>query len=110
MYEAMIKVVWVYGLAIVVSMVIAVVIKVIVVVLNALERQPAAVPKVELVSRTSVDEVQADHVAAIAAAVFAMIGSHRIVRIERTRRGVEWSAEGRLAQHASHDISHRPRR
>ncbi len=42
MSEVIIKTLWIYGLAIIVSMSVAVIIKVIVVTLNLLERKPAA--------------------------------------------------------------------
>jgi len=40
----------------------------------------------------------------IAAAVHAMLGAHRIVRLEPTRPGQTWAAEGRWM----HQTSHRP--
>jgi hypothetical protein len=44
-----------------------------------------------------------DHIAAIAAAVYAtMSGAYRIVHIEPTHRGEGWVAEGRLAHRSSH--------
>lgn len=102
------KTLLVYGLAIVVSMVIAAVIKLMVVVLNAFEPKsvaavPAQVPVAEF-------DVAADHVAAIAAAVYATLGSARILRIEPSHRGSEWLAEGRSAQHGSHQVQHHPAR
>ena len=50
-------------------------------------------------------DLLADHVAAISAAVYSVIGAHRIVRIEEQRHG-EWVVEGRLAHHTSHAVSH----
>lgn len=66
--------------------------------------QPTVSPMSE-----QVDMEADDHVAVIAAAVYAMLGTHRIVRIEPTHRGTEWAAEGRLALHTSHAVSHHPR-
>lgn len=110
MTEVIVKALWIYGLAIVVSMAVAVVIKVIVVVLNAFERKPAAAPKPAVAPAPApAFDVLADHVAAISAAVYSMIGAHRIVHIEEHRHG-EWVVEGRLAHHASHAISHHPKR
>jgi hypothetical protein len=40
----------------------------------------------------------------IAAAVHAMMGAHRIVRLESTQTGQTWAAEGRWM----HQTSHRP--
>ncbi|MGB0128280.1 MAG: hypothetical protein WBP72_11635 [Rhodocyclaceae bacterium] len=108
MEDVLSKTALVYGLAIVVSMAIAAVIKLIVVVLNALEPKPAAV--VPAASPVPAFDLAADHVAAIAAAVYATLGSARIVHIEPSHRGSEWLAEGRQAQHGSHHISHHPAR
>lgn len=107
MQEAMHTALVVYGLAIVVSMIIAAVIKVIVVALGALERKPAAAP-----AKPSVPafDAAADHIAAIAAAVYASMGAaSRIVHIEPTHTGAEWLVEGRMAQHGSH-VTHHPKR
>ena len=46
-----------------------------------------------------------DDIAVIAAAVYATLSSHRIVKIESAVSGVTWSAEGRWM----HQTSHRPR-
>jgi hypothetical protein len=98
------KTLLVYGLAIVVSMAMAAVIKLIVVVLNAFEpKSVAAVPARAPVAQF---DVVGDHVAAIAAAVYATLGSARILHIEPSHRGSEWLAEGRSAQHGSHHIQH----
>jgi len=107
MQEAMNTALVVYGLAIVVSMIIAAVIKVIVVALGALERKPAAAAP--SAAPVAAFDVAADHVAAIAAAVYATMGAIRIVHIEPTHVGGEWSVEGRLALHGSH-ITHHPAR
>jgi hypothetical protein len=46
-----------------------------------------------------------DHdIVVIAAAVHAMMGAHRIVRLESTQTGQTWAAEGRWM----HQTSHRP--
>ena len=93
----------VYGLAIVISMLVAVMIRLVVVSLSAVKRRPAAVtPSAEV----QVD-LTGDHVAAIAAAIYAVLGAHRIVHIEDRGRGFAWTAEGRAAHHASHSIAKR---
>ena len=104
---------WMYGLAIVVSLGVAVVIKLIVVVLGALERRPAeapaaAAPRPAVASAD--DAVPAEHVAAIAAAIHALIGEHRIVHILDGHKHDGWVAEGRVAHHRSHSLDHHPRR
>jgi len=110
MSDVLMKTLWIYGLAIVVSMAVAVVIKVIVVVLHAFERKPkaAAAPAPAATPGPGFD-LLADHVAAISAAVYSVIGAHRIIHIEEHRHA-EWVVEGRLAHHASHAISHHPKR
>jgi hypothetical protein len=108
MGDVLVKALWVYGLTIVVSLAVAVVIKLIVVVLNALERRPA-VPAEPAPVVEPAHDVLADHVAAIAAAVYSTVGAHRIVRIEEHRHS-EWVVEGRAAHHASHTVPHHPRR
>jgi threonine/homoserine/homoserine lactone efflux protein len=45
-----------------------------------------------------------EDIVVIAAAVHAMMGAHRIVRLESTRTGQTWAAEGRWM----HQTSHRP--
>ena len=102
MSDVIMKALWIYGLAIVVSMAVAVIIKVIVVVLNAFERKPEAAPKP---APAPAFDLMADHIAAISAAVYAVIGAHRIIHIEEQRHA-EWVVEGRLAHHASHAVPH----
>jgi hypothetical protein len=107
MSDVIIKSLWIYGLAIVVSLAVAVVIKLIVVVLNAFERKREAAPKPAPAPAPAFD-LLADHVAAISAAVYSVIGAHRIVHIEEHRHP-EWVVEGRMAHHASHAVAHHPK-
>ncbi len=110
MSELIIKTAWMYGLAIIVALGIAAVIKVIVMVLSAFEPKPATAAKPAAAApEAPALDVEADHVAAIAAAVYALIGAHRIVHIEKERRHGEWAVEGRIAHHTSHTVSHHPR-
>jgi hypothetical protein len=44
----------------------------------------------------------AEDIAAIAAAVYAILGAHRIVRLETIRSDQVWSSEGRWMQQTSH--------
>lgn len=104
---------WMYGLAIVVSLAVAVVIKVIVVALGAVERRAAVAPTpvaTPAAVDTASDGVPGEHVAAIAAAIYALIGEHRILHIHDAHRHDGWVAEGRLAHHHSHAVDHHPRR
>lgn len=110
MGDVWIKTLWIYGLAAVVSMLIALVIKLVVVVLGRAERPlptTTAAPAPAPATAAPAFDVAADHVAAISAAVSALVGSHRIVHIEHSRHREGWLAEGRHAQHASHDLGHR---
>jgi hypothetical protein len=109
MSDVIIKTLWIYGLAIVVSMAVAVVIKVIVVVLNAFERKLEAAAKPAPAPAAPAFDLLSDHVAAISAAVYSVIGAHRIVHIEE-HRDPGWVVEGRLAHHTSHAVSHHPKR
>jgi hypothetical protein len=52
--------------------------------------------------REDVDMTANDHIAAISAAVAAIMGAHRIVRIDQGRQDPAWLAEGRAAHHGSH--------
>ena len=94
----------VYGIAIVVSMIVAVLIKVLVTLTGRVKRPaaktlPAPVQaKAEVASTAIPGEV----VAAISAALSVTMGPHRVLHIAETGRS--WSNVGRSAQH-----SHQPR-
>ena len=45
-----------------------------------------------------------DDIAVIAAAVYAMTGAQRIVHIKDVSRGRTWTASGRAAHYASHQL------
>ena len=98
----------VYGIAIVVSMLVAVVIRGIVMVLSRQAAQPEtktpAKPKSTPTAAPlpAVAGVPQEHLAAIAAAVAAMMGAHRIVHIATATRGFGWTAEARTVHHTSH--------
>jgi hypothetical protein len=97
---------WIYGLAAVVSLLIAAIIKLIVVLLGRSERAaPAPAPAVG--QAAALPGADAQLVAAIGAALYACIGEHRIVHIEDAAHGAGWAAEGRLAHHSGHRPSYR---
>lgn len=98
----------IYALAIFVSLVVAVAIRGIVSALSAIKAPQAKQPTTDEAAQPS-DVVQGD-LAAIAAAVYAMLGAHRIIHIEDRGRGYSWTAEGRAAHHASHAVPHQPKR
>ena len=104
---AVIKSLQVYGIAIVVSLVVAVLIKLLVVVTSrvqpvAKKAAPVAVdkPVEKLIAPGIPDEV----VAAITAAVAVCCGPYRVLHIGESKRS--WSSEGRIAQHSSHQPRH----
>lgn len=104
MSAIVLKILWIYGLMAVVSMLIAGVIKVIVLLLGRFDRQPQAAADAARAQLAQTAEVPAAHVAAISAAVYAAIGAHRIVHIEDQRGSGRWGAEGRSAHHHSHAV------
>lgn len=106
MNETIELVLFVYGLGAVIALGAAVLIKLIVAVLAWADR-PEAQPQAVPAARPTVDDaIPVHHLVAIAAAAHAMVGAHRIVHIGAARLGAGWSAEGRFAQHGSHNISH----
>jgi hypothetical protein len=99
---AVIKSLQVYGIAIVVSMVVAVLIKLLVALTS--HAKPAA--KVAVTAQKPLERlapgIPDEIVAAITAAVAVLSGPHRILHIGESKRS--WASEGRIAQH-----SHQPR-
>ena len=112
MGEAFLLSLQMFGLVIVVSMLVAAMIRVIVHTLSAMQkkRQPTApaAPAPAVPAAAEPDPAEYD-IAVIAAAVYATVGAHRILHIE-DRRGASWTVGGRLAHHGSHAVPHRPRR
>lgn len=95
-----------YGMMIVIAGLSAVLIRVIVVVLAGVQgRAKAAAPSVVSVSVTPARDETAAHVAAVAAAVHAVLGTQRIVRVGEAGRGSVWATLGR----SRHQTSHTPR-
>ena len=90
-----------YSLAILLSLLVAFLSKGILAVSGWLQRRPietvgTPVPPVEPIGR--------DDIAVIAAAVYAMTGTQRIVHIKDLSRGRTWTASGRAAHYASHQL------
>jgi energy-converting hydrogenase Eha subunit A len=54
-------------------------------------------------------EIPEEDVAVIAAAVYAMLGPHRVLHISEIRPGERWTAAGRLVHHESHVLTHHPK-
>lgn len=98
-----------YGLTALVSMAVAVMIKGMTTLLAAMDKgQPTAAGPVTAVAQPSAPAGAEGDIAAIAAAVYAMLGeSARIVRIEANGRGMLWTAGGRLMHQTSHVLQRR---
>jgi hypothetical protein len=90
----------IYASAILISLLVAVLIKGVVAVAEWLRR--LSEPAVQ--SPTARDDI-----AVIAAAVYAMLGAQRIVHIEDVHRGQVWTASARASQYASRKPSRRHR-
>lgn len=98
--------VFAFGLMTVIALLCAVLIRVIVMVLARTQdaRATAAATPVSISVTPARDETAA-HVAAVAAAVYAVIGAHRLVHIGEAGRSPVWSSLGRT----QHQTSHTPR-
>ncbi|HPT48859.1 MAG TPA: hypothetical protein PLS67_03795 [Accumulibacter sp.] len=97
--DALAKALQVYGIAIVISAFVAVLIKVMVSVTGRLEKiKPADIPTGS-VCPIGIG-VPDEDVAALTAAIFSVIGPHRILHIAQSSHN--WSSGGRAAQHSSH--------
>ena len=108
MSESITLVGFIYGLAFVIAMGAALLIKLLVGALAFSERRStatAAPPPVKTAPAPAAavsGGIPAHHLVAIAAAAHAMVGAHRIVHIGGAGPGRMWSTEGRLAQHNAH--------
>ncbi len=108
-----------YGLMICVAVLAAVLIRLIVITLEWVHRQqaarkakaaPAPVAAAAPPPAAAVPDMSADDLAAISAAVYAIVGAHRLVRVELPAYGAGWRAAGRIMHHTSHAITRGPRR
>jgi len=89
----------VYGIAIVISLLVAVVIKLMVVLGTRAEKsRPVEMPTGTVCPVGP--GVPDEDVAALSAAIFAAMGPHRILHIAPSSHG--WASEGRAAHHHSH--------
>jgi hypothetical protein len=99
---AFLKTLQVYGIAIVISLLVAVLIKAMVMLGARIEKkpQPSGMP---LGTVCPIDRgIPDEDVAALSAAIFAMIGTHRVLHIAPTAHS--WTSGGRATQH-----THTPR-
>ena len=107
-----------YGLTIVVAVLTAGMIWAVVQILEHLHHRREAAAKAAKAAtpvqvsvapdQSAVDET-ARHVAAVAAAVYAVLGAHRLVYIGDAVRAHTWSATGRTIHHFSHAPKRSPK-
>jgi hypothetical protein len=101
-----------YFLLVVIALLAAVMIRGIVLVLAGSKkararRLPAATPVQVAVSPEPAElEDRTAHVAAIAAAIYSVVGAHRLIHIGEPRPSYGWTTTGRVF----HQTSHSPRR
>ncbi len=106
MSEEILLTIIIYALVFVISLLVAVLIKVIMGALSLFEKS-AVVP--EAATSKAPPEPAVSDIPAIAAAVYAVMGMHRIVRIKEGGRGRSWTNEGRIIHQTSHAIQHNPK-
>jgi hypothetical protein len=66
--------------------------------------------QIAVTPQPSEDEERARHVAAVAAAVYAVLGAHRLVYIGEVARAPGWTTSGRVIHHTSHLPKRSPER
>lgn len=100
------KILQIYGIAIAISMLVAVIIKLLVLVTGRLNKPAAVKPAPPATGPLPTPSIQPgipqEVVAAISAALAVVTGPHRILHIATSQ--TSWAAQGRSAQH-----SHQPR-
>ncbi len=92
----------IYGMAIVISFLVAVLIKGIVQALPLFRRRAARPAPAPALPATAIPP---EHVAAMAAAVAAIVGPSHIIHIEDRGRTAAWTTEGRMIHQTSHSVS-----
>jgi len=65
---------------------------------------PAPASTTGQLSAAAAPAVYESDIAVIAAAVYAVLGAHRILHVQPERQGRIWAAEGRWMQQTSHNI------
>ena len=95
------QIVLMYGLTILLSLLIAVLIKGIMAVSGWWRRRT---PDAVATAAAPIGTPAPNDIVVIAAAVYAMMGTQRIVHIEDVSRGRTWTASGRAAHYASHHL------
>ena len=105
--QAIVDIMVIYAIVIVVSLLVAVVIHLIVRTLSRhAEPQPTAAsrkpPQSAVATTLPAMGIPPEHLVVITAAVAAMLGPHRLIRIQAPRSGDGWITAGRAAHHQSH--------
>jgi hypothetical protein len=104
MTHALLQMLVVLGITFAVAMLVAAGIKLLV---RLTARLELAAGGPEAAKVCPIDEgIPEDDVAALTAALYAIIGPHRIVHIGGAGHGRSWAAEGRAAHHTSHAVPH----
>lgn len=98
----------IYAMAIVISFLVAAVIKGIVLALPLMSRT-AARDTLEAPAPVKA-EIPPAHVAAISAALASVTGPRHIIHIEDRNRAGTWTSEGRMIHQTSHAVPHSPKR
>jgi len=101
---ATIKALQIYAIAIVVSMFVAVLIKVLVILTSRAKPVVKEIAAPQINAEPVTVGIPAEVVAAISAAVSIVTGQHHILRIAESKHS--WASEGRVAQHYSHQPRH----
>ncbi len=99
---ATIKALQIYGIVIVISMFVALLIKVLVAVTGRVKPAAKAADVPQTVAEPSAEGISGEVIAAISSAITVVTGPHRILHISESKRS--WASQGRIAQH-----SHQPR-
>jgi hypothetical protein len=98
---AVIKALQIYGIAALIAMFVAVLIRAMVKITGRLEKTPVSAQQVPQGTVCPVFlGIPEEDVAALSAAIFAVMGPHHILHISETPHA--WSSQGRAAQHMSH--------
>jgi hypothetical protein len=112
--EVVVLSVFAYVLMAVIAMLAAVMVRGIVVLLQSVQQrvQAAAAPMPAPIAVVPARDEDALHAAAISAAVYAMVGPHRIIHVGEAARSPAsaWLGEVRTAHHSSHHVEPRPSR
>ena len=98
----------IYAMAVVISFMVAAVIKGIVMALPLISRPEAQ--KTTEPAAPAEAEIPPAHIAAISAALAAVTGPRHIIHIEDRGRTATWTSEGRMIHQTSHAVPHSPKR